>query len=620
MTRFLYFLFALFFAGCVGSSSDKTPPSISNIQAGNLTTDSATITWETDEGADSQVEYGTALSYGSSTTPTSAKVTAHSQTLTGLQPGTLYHYRVLSRDAAGNLATSADATFTTRTAEISSPPSVPDQTAPQEPTPGAKPEPKPEMKGAPLVDKTLPSVPTALTVTASASNQIDLSWAASTDDVGVAGYRIFRNGKQIATTAATHYSDKGLAPSTGYTYSISAYDKAGNVSAQTDAAGASTLSPADTTPPQISGIAVEKLGSSEAIIRWTTNEPADGQLEYGTTPAYGTLAPRISALTTAHSQNLTELLPATGYHYRVRSRDAAGNLAASHDVTFTTEAQPDTIAPSVPRGVTAAALSYTQVNVAWNPSTDNVGVAGYKLYRNGAVVATLNAQIYSDGGLTPDTIYRYTVAAYDPSGNLSAQSVPMTVHTPPFLLGIAPRGITHAGATIQWTTPEPASAQVEYGTTTDYGALSPVDSALSTTHTIVLSGLTPSTTYHYRVVSRDAAGLSVPSADLLFTTTPPPDTLPPSAPSGLTAKAASSSQVDLTWTASSDNVKVAGYRIYRNGKQVGTTPSPTYSDKGLTPSTTYSYTISAYDAAGNLSEQSAATSVSTPRKSFFGGG
>ncbi|MET0779390.1 MAG: PQQ-dependent sugar dehydrogenase, partial [Candidatus Saccharimonadales bacterium] len=90
------------------------------------------------------------------------------------------------------------------------------------------------------------------------------------------------------------------------------------------------------------------------------------------------------------------------------------------------------------------------------------------------------------------------------------------------------------------------------------------------------------------------------------------DVSAPTVPSGLTATPAGSTQVDLTWAASTDNVGVTGYRIYRNGAQVGTSLIPSYQDTGLNASTTYGYTVSAYDTAGNNSAQSPAVSTATP--------
>ena len=92
----------------------------------------------------------------------------------------------------------------------------------------------------------------------------------------------------------------------------------------------------------------------------------------------------------------------------------------------------------------------------------------------------------------------------------------------------------------------------------------------------------------------------------------PEDGTPPSAPSGLTATATSSSSVSLSWTASTDNVGVTGYNIFRNGTRVGTSTTTSYTDNGLASNTQYTYTVTAYDAAGNVSTPSNSATVTTP--------
>jgi chitodextrinase len=186
------------------------------------------------------------------------------------------------------------------------------------------------------------------------------------------------------------------------------------------------------------------------------------------------------------------------------------------------EGPPDTQAPTTPTNLSASAISSSQINLAWTASTDNVGVTGYRIYRNGTQINTTSNTSYQDTGLSPSTTYSYTVAAYDAAGNVSGQS-------------------TTASATTQ------ASS----------------------------------------------------------------DTIPPSIPTNLSAIAVSSSQINISWTASTDNVGVAGYRIYRNGAQITTTANTAYSDTGLSPSTTYNYTVAAYDAAGNTSAQSNTASATT---------
>jgi len=102
--------------------ADTTPPTISSVTAGSITTSGATITWTTNESADTQVEYGLSTSYGSQTVLNASMVASHTQILSGLAGNTLYHYRVKSKDAAGNLRTSGDFTFTTTATSDTTPP------------------------------------------------------------------------------------------------------------------------------------------------------------------------------------------------------------------------------------------------------------------------------------------------------------------------------------------------------------------------------------------------------------------------------------------------------------------------------------------------------------------
>jgi chitodextrinase len=107
------------------------------------------------------------------------------------------------------------------------------------------------LAGSSGVDKEAPTTPGGLAAQAVSSSQIQVAWLASTDNVGVTGYRVYRNSVQVATTTATSYVDAGLSPSITYTYRVAAMDAAGNVSAQSSPASATTLAALDSTPPTV---------------------------------------------------------------------------------------------------------------------------------------------------------------------------------------------------------------------------------------------------------------------------------------------------------------------------------------------------------------------------------
>ncbi len=277
----------------------------------------------------------------------------------------------------------------------------------------------------------------------------------------------------------------------------------------------------DTTQPTISAVAVSSLTATSANVTWTTNEPATSRVDYGPTTAYGSSTPLDSNLVTSHVVGLNGLAPATKYNYRVRSIDAAGNERISNNSSFTTAAGVDSTPPSTPTGLAAVAVSPAQVNLTWTASTDNVAVSGYTVFRDGAQVGVTTAPSFADTGLARATTYAYTVSARDAAGNTSALSAPVIATTPAFAIsGIGSGAITATSAVIAWTTDQLTTSQVEYGPTSSYGAATPIDATLTTGHSVNLTGLLQNSTYHYRVISRDAAGHSIASGDNVFTTPP----------------------------------------------------------------------------------------------------
>jgi len=282
----------------------------------------------------------------------------------------------------------------------------------------------------PVSDTTPPTVPAGVSASAASSTQINLSWAASTDNVAVTGYRVYRGGSLLTTLGAvTTLQNTGLSAATTYSYTVEAIDAAGNASGQSAAASATTPAAPDTTAPSTpSGLSASAASSSQISLSWTAstdNVAVTGYRVYRD----GSLLTTLGAVTTLQN---TGLSAATTYSYTVQVIDAAGNASdQSAAASATTPAATDTTPPSVPTGLKGRAGSPTQVNLTWHASIDNVGVAGYTVYLNDAVLATTTGRSFQHTGLAPGTAYSYRVSAYDAARNNSAwTATPVSVKTP----------------------------------------------------------------------------------------------------------------------------------------------------------------------------------------------
>ncbi len=135
------------------------------------------------------------------------------------------------------------------------------------------------------------------------------------------------------------------------------------------------------------------------------------------------IAPYSQSVNTTNLTNGQHQLTATAIN-------TANEQATSAPVTIMVSNSASTTPPTVPNGLTATAVSSSVINLSWTPSTDGLGVSGYYVFRNGTQVGTIAGTTYQDTGLSASTTYSYTVEAYDPAGNVSAQSSPASVTTP----------------------------------------------------------------------------------------------------------------------------------------------------------------------------------------------
>ncbi|MCK4444441.1 MAG: fibronectin type III domain-containing protein [Thermoplasmata archaeon] len=132
-----------------------------------------------------------------------------------------------------------------------------------------------------------------------------------------------------------------------------------------------------------------------------------------------------------------------------------------------------------------------------------------------------------------------------------------------------------------------------------------------TTHSTTIAGLQDGQTHNYYVKCKDSSDNENTDDYTITLSIASADTQAPSTPTNLQATAKSSSQIDISWDTSTDDVGVAGYKIHRNDVHIGDSATTMFSDTGLTPSTTYIYTVSAYDAAGSESDHSISASITT---------
>ena len=185
-------------------------------------------------------------------------------------------------------------------------------------------------------DTTPPTVPTGLSATAISTSAINVGWASSTDDVGVTGYRVFRDGTAVATPASTAFQDTGLVPGTTYTYTVSALDAAGNESAKSAGASATTQGPPpDTIPPSVSVTAPSDGTTVTGAVTLTANASdnvgivgVQFRLDGANLGAEDGSSPYSVPWATATTSDGLHVLTA-------RARDAAGNVTTSPPVNVT---------------------------------------------------------------------------------------------------------------------------------------------------------------------------------------------------------------------------------------------------------------------------------------------
>jgi chitodextrinase len=298
---------------------------------------------------------------------------------------------------------------------------------------------------------------------------------------------------------------------------------------------------------------------------------------------------------------------------------------------YNLEKAADTSAPTVPGDFAGSINCALVLTLHWTASTDDVGVVGYDVFRSVgnepfAFVRTTPATSFSESLLG---VVKYQVRARDAAGNVSAFTAAAAIIPPPCPAPMDRQAPTTPGP-IGVSVGCPATVTLNWGSSTDNVAVIGYDVFRSVGNGPFTSvATTPATTFTeallgivtYEVRARDtSANVSAFTAAVVVVPPPcpAPDTQPPTTPGTPSASGTTRSSTTLAWAASSDNVRVTGYDIYRATAggpfaQVGTAATNAFTDTGLAARTTYRYEVRARDAAGNVSAFSAAVAVTTRR-------
>lgn len=509
-------------------------------------------------------------------------------------PNTLHRYRVSAINSAG-------ASAPTDIAEVTTPPIL-------------------------LPDTVAPSVPTGLATGVIAQTTAGISWTASTDAVGVVGYRVYVGGVRVQdiTAPVTTTLLTGLLCATAYSVTVDAVDAAGNRSAQSSPLAFTTAAcDVIVVPPTLTSVTVAPSTLQAGLPATVTVTLSGPALAGGSVVTLSVSHPLVVTLPTSVTVLAGQLTASVGLTTPSAAPTTTVQITASlAAVTRTTTLSVtqvvvvDTTPPTVPQGLTASSVAPTTLSLNWLPSSDANGVASYGVYRGSTRILTVTSPTAAITGLTCGTSYPFSVDAVDPAGNRSAQSAVLNVTTavcpevPPTLTGISlsPSSVTAGGSSTLTVTLSGPALSGGAGLTLNSSQPSVASVAtlvdvpagqVTTTTPVTTVASAPTTTV---VFSAIRAGV-IKQATLAVTAQVVAPTAP-SAPTNLVASRAGS-QAAIAWTDTAQNE--SGFTIERctgagctSFVQIGATAANvvTLQDATVAADQTYRYRVQAWNAVG----------------------
>jgi hypothetical protein len=389
-----------------------------------------------------------------------------------------------------------------------------------------------------------PGAPSSLDVSdvsvrATSTWKLAMSWAPPTQPgSGIASYKILRSTdgvtySEVGTTSDSNLSfiDAGLSQVT-YSYQVKACDNAGNCGVASNTFSRKPTGRFSAPANLVLGSGqpvVADITTRKATIQWQTDRDSDSKIAIGTKP--GEYAPDEtgnSNQVASHSVNLTNLQPGTQYYYVAKWTDGDGNTGVSPEGTFTTAPAPSVGEVSAQNvGISSAMISFKTLNTAsvklnYGKSSDFGGVEKLN--------TSFESSDYSIPltSLDDGTKYYYRFTLVDREGNEYEGNInSFTTTARPRISNIKREDIEGEPSSTQrftWDTNTATSSGLIYSAQGEQ-QLEAIDSKLTLTHSLTLTGLKDTTTYGYVIRSRDSAGNTVTSERAEFTTAL--DTRPP---------------------------------------------------------------------------------------------
>ena len=485
------------------------------------------------------------------------------------------------------------------------------------------------VSSAPCTDTLPPTTPSGFTQVATSDDAVVLAWNPSADNVGVVGYGVYRNLQRIASPSDPTATLAGLACGSSYDYAVDAVDAAGNHSllakayVQTSACASSSPPPpppptdtqAPSTPSGSRGLEHHPERAHSELEPFHRQRPGHGlrplprRNEGGLAILAGREPDRACLRDLLHLRGRGPRRRRQPLVSRRRSRPRPAPARRRRLRLRLTRRRPRRRA-----GLAASNITQSALTLSWNPSTDNVQVTGYDLYRDGTKVASPSSPGASQSGLACGTSYTFAVEALDAAGNRSSRATLTTstsaCSTTTIRLRLRLTRRRHRRRRAWESRPRPrTSASLSWNPSTDNVAVAGYRSyrdgvyqSTTTQPPTTVSGLSCGSAYTFEVDAFDAEGNASNRASVIGSTLACPDTQAPSAPTGVVASSRTATSIALIWNASTDNVGVVGYGLYRAYAATSSSSSTTGIFSGLTCNTNYTLAVDAYDAAGNRSD------------------